>query len=75
MEQHNQEGVVTQFQVKAKGYQETFSSKSDAEKQYDILRKRSIKKDENAKLELSEVDSTGQKRTIKSLNLTEAFNQ
>ena len=65
----------TQFVVKTKGYQETFNTKGDAEKQYDILRKRSIKKDENIKVELSEVDSkNGKKKVIKSLSLSEDFN-
>jgi len=63
-----------QFVVKTKGYQETFSTQSEAEKQYDILRRRSIKKDETTRVELSELDGSGKKKTLKSLNLNESFN-
>ncbi|MFC4230962.1 hypothetical protein ACFOW1_03610 [Parasediminibacterium paludis] len=74
MANETQGSETAQFVVKTKGYQETFASKSDAEKQYDILRKRSIKKDENIRVELAELDSSGKKKTLKSLNLTENFN-
>ncbi len=64
-----------QFEVKTKGYKETFNSREEAEKQYDILRKRSIRKDENVRVELSEVDpATSRKKVIKNLSLSENFN-
>lgn len=74
MENETKSNEPTQFVVKTKGYQETFVSKADAEKQYDILRKRSIKKDENIRVELAELDHSGRKKTLKSLNLSESFN-
>ena len=36
-------GVVTSYEVKSKGYQETFSSIADANNQADVLNKRGIK--------------------------------
>jgi hypothetical protein len=64
-----------QYEVKTRGYRETFNSREEAEKQYDILRKRSIKKDEAVKVELSEVDpATSKKKAIKNLSLNENFN-
>lgn len=64
-----------QFVVETNGYKESFASLQDAEKQYDILRRRSIKKDEDISVSLSEIDTTtGKKRILKSLKLKEGFN-
>jgi hypothetical protein len=69
------ESKEPQYEVKTRGYRETFNSREEAEKQYDILRKRSIKKDESVKVELSEVDpATSRKTPIKNLSLNENFN-
>ena len=65
--------MEAQFIVKTKGYQETFGNLPDAKKQYDLLKKRSIKSQESIKLELSEVDNNGNKKILENVSVGEDF--
>lgn len=62
-----------QFIVKTRGYQETFGNQSDAKKQYDLLKKRSVKSQESTKLELTETDTEGNKKVLESVSISEEF--
>lgn len=62
-----------QYVVKTKGYQETYGNLEDAKRQYDVLKKRSVKSQESIKLELSEVDSKGNKKILENVSIGEEF--
>ena len=62
-----------QFVVKTRGYQETFGNLPDAKRQYDVLKKRSVKSQESIKLELSETDEGGNKKVLENVSIGEDF--
>lgn len=45
-------GLYTSFEVKSKGYQETFSTMEAAKKQADILKKRAIKNQDSVNIKI-----------------------
>lgn len=61
------------YVVNATGYKETFASLEEAKKQYDILKKRTIKSQESTKLELTEVDANGKKKVLENVSIGEDF--
>lgn len=61
------------FVVKTTGYQETFGNQADAKKQYDLLKKRSVKSQETTKLELYELETTGNKKMLENVSIDEDF--
>lgn len=65
--------VESQFIVKTEGYQETFRNQADAKNQYDLLKKRSVKNQDSIKLELTEIDSNGKKKTLENVTIGEDF--
>jgi hypothetical protein len=62
-----------QFRVFTKGYNETFGSLENAKKQYDFLKKRSVKNHEPIKLELSVIEDNGSKKILETVNIGEDF--
>ncbi len=62
-----------QFKVVTRGYNETFGSLENAKKQYDFLKKRSVKNHEPIKLELSLIEDNGSKKILENVNIGEDF--
>ena len=63
----------SKFIVKTAGYQETFGNQEDAKKQYDFLKKRTVKNEESIKIELIETGSHGKKTILESVSIGEDF--
>ena len=61
--------VEAQFVVKTKGYNETFRTESDAQKQYDFLKKRSVKSQEPIKIELCRKDENGNSKVLENVSI------
>ena len=61
------------YEVAASGYNEKFTSYDAAKKEYDVIKKRSIKNKEAVKVTLVEINDNGKKTTLDSVNISEDF--
>jgi hypothetical protein len=66
--------IYTSFEVKSKGYQETFGTKEDALKQAEVLKKRAIKNQESVNIKVFATKQDDEKEyVISSIKIDEGF--
>ncbi len=66
--------LVTSFEVKSKGYQETFETMEAANKQADILKKRAIKNQESVNIKIIANKQDDEKpHVVRNIKIDESF--
>ena len=66
--------VFTSFEVKSKGYQETFTSMDDANKQADILRKRAVKNGDAVNIKILATKQDDEKlHVVRNIKIDKSF--
>jgi len=67
-------GIFTSYEVKSKGYQETFTNVDEANRQADILKKRGIKNGEGVNIKILANRQDDEKQiTLKTIKIDEGF--
>lgn len=66
--------LSTSFEVRSKGYQETFTTLEEANKQVDILRKRAIKKAESVSIKVfSKKHDEDKQHLVRNIKIGKSF--